>query len=235
MNSQTCQPYNPSQCNEISGGDTRLVDCDPTAAYEMFLKTGVGTNRHADTPLMRAFFSRENVSGILCVLEKALELALKSSNPVRVPFNEEFVQTMWDVARSNVGLTYTKDALAILNRLVIDHEAEVQYWSFMRRKLWIKYYITQDRMRVFPYGEMTKGTKGERTVSGSGYMLSNPWSRFQKCYLHDAEGIKCNDDGTYVNIPGYLQPKVSSSLPSTAPQLGSDPSSWNEGAMRPLM
>lgn len=204
MDPRTCNPFPVHPSTSISGGDTRLINYDPDAALRMFYQTG--TIRHQRTDLVDAFFGRENVSHLLDKLERALQQALESETPTRVAFNDEFVHTMWEVARDNMGLAYVPGALNVLNRLVIDHEFNVHYHSFLRRKLWIKYYLEQDRMRVFPHGELTKGTRGERTVSVSGYMLSNPWANHRTCYLRDAEGLRPCSGGAYEPIPGHLQP-----------------------------
>ena len=104
--------------------------------------------------------------------------------------------------------------------------------------MWIKYYLTQDRMRVFPYGQLTKQTKGEEVISPSGYMLSNPWSRFRECYLKTAEGICCDSKGEYQHIPGYLQPKKKPPGPERAAQipykLGTLPPSPSKCPERPV-
>ena len=207
MNLTTCEPTNPQPCCSISGGaqnvgDTRLHNFTPDYAFETFLKTGT---KHHSTHLSRAFFSKENILFITQQISAVLKHMTNEN--VKVPFNNELVQTMVDVMSSNVGLTYTPGAVAILNRLVVEHEANVLYSSLIRKKLWIKYYLKQDRMRVMPYGQMTHETRGESTVSPSGYMLSNPWNRWREAYLKTNEGIGKCPDGTYENIPGYLEPK----------------------------
>lgn len=197
---------NQPPCPRITG-DTKWINHSPEYAMELFLKTGGGSERHHRNPLTENFFSPQNVAYIVKQIEAVLE-KLTGGQKVRVPFNDELVQTMWEVAKSNVGLTYVPGVVAILNRQVVQHEAEILYSSLLRRKLWIKYYLNQDRMRVMPYGELTKGTKGDDVISPSGYMLSDPWSRFRKCYLRDAEGICCDENtGEYRHIEGFLEPK----------------------------
>lgn len=203
MNHETCEPENPRQCNSIPGGDTRLKNYTPGYAMEFYLKTGV---KHQKNPLTENFFSEENVLFITRKISEVLKKLTGGQN-VEVPYNDELVQTMWEVAKSNIGLTYVPGAVAILNRAVIEHESTVLYNSLIRRKLWIKYYLTQDRMRVFPYGELTQQPKGEEVISPSGYMLSSPWARHRKNYLKQTQGICCDDNVEYKNIYGYLEPK----------------------------
>jgi hypothetical protein len=207
MNTNTCEPLHPQPCSSISGGpqdvgDTRLLNYMPAYAFETFLKTGT---KNLSTHLSRAFFSKENILYITSQISAVLKHMTQEN--VHVPFNDELVQTMVDVMSNNIGLTYVPGAVAIVNRMVVEHEATILYNSLIRKKLWIKYYLTQDRIKVFPYGEMTKETRGESTVSPSGYMLSSPWSRHRAAYLKQTEGIRTFPDGTHENIPGYLQPK----------------------------
>lgn len=192
----------------------------PEYLQELYRKT---SGHHRKTNLTDQFFSPGN---ILFILDQ-IRLVLKelTGENVIVSFNDEMVHTMWQVASDNVGgLTYVPGSVALLNRIVIETEAKVLYSSLIRRKLWIKYYLKQDRMRVFPRGELTRGTKGDEVVSTSTYMLSNPsYARFRDCYLYATEGLKpqssCQpSDGEVVTISapegkkyekicGVLQPK----------------------------
>ena len=152
-----------------SARDTRLLNYTPEYAFEFFLKTGGGQPGHVRTALTETFFSRQNVLFIIQEIANVLKKLTQGRN-ICVSFNDDLVQTMWDVAESNVGLTYIPGAITMLNREVVQHEATVLYNSLIRRKLWDKYYLTQDRMRVFPYGELTKQPRGEEVISSSGYM-----------------------------------------------------------------
>ena len=205
MDPMTCAPNNPRHCSQISGGDTSIENFTPEYAFEIFLKVN---HRNQRTPLTVNFFSTKNVLFITKEIARILEKRTGSEKPIHIPFNDEVAQTMIDVAQNNIGLTYVPGAVSILNRQVIEHEVTVFYNSLLRKKLWIKYYLAQDRMRVMPYGELTKETRGESIVSPSHYMLSNPWSRYQAAYLKDTEGLCRTESGEYKRIPGYLEPKV---------------------------
>lgn len=227
--SQTCQPTQEPAID----GDTRQLNFDPSYIANWYFKSG---HRHTKNPLTDNFFSVENVKYIVREIQNALK-RLTGEN-VRIPINDEFAQTMWDAAAHNVGLSYTPGSVAVLNRYVVEHETRVQYYSLIRRKLWIKYFVTQDRKRVQEYGEYTRSNRGEVTVSPSGYMLSNPWKRYRDCYLRETEGLVPKDDGIYATgrnslgvegqryqpVPNFLLPKVS---PVTRPayQLGTTPRS----------
>jgi hypothetical protein len=216
MNLETCEPQNRLPCQRING-DTKWKNYDPSYAMEMFIKTGGGSERHHRNQLTENFFSTDNVLFITQQIAKVLK-ELTGGQNVNVPFNDELVQTMWEVAKSNIGLTYVPGAVAILNRAVVEHEANVLYNSLIRRKLWIKYYLKQDRMKVFPYGQLTKQTKGEEIISPSGYMLSNPWARHRNSYLETTEGLRCDNLGEYQPIPGFLEPKIKPPGPARAAQ-----------------
>lgn len=207
MNRQTCEPVTSQHSWERITGDTKWINYTPQYAMDTFLQMGGGNNRYHSNALTQNFFSEKNILFITEEIAKVIKILTGGQN-VKVPFNDELVQTMCDVAQHNTGLTYVPGAVAMLNRLVVEHEANIMYNSLIRRKLWIKYYLTQDRMRVFPYGQLTKQTKGEEIISPSGYMLSDPWSRYRKDYLKCAEGIGCDSNGEYAPIPGFLQPKV---------------------------
>lgn len=200
MNS-TCMP-SELPCNQIDG-DTRQIQFSPEYVMQMYLST---STRHQRNILTENFFSYNNIFMILRVLENMLTKYI--GEPVRIPFNDEFVQTMWEVASQNTGLTNVPGAVAILNKAVIDHEFNVHSNSLLHRKLWIKYYIKQDRMRVMPYGELTKQTKGDDVISTSSYSLSHPFQRYRAEALLHGNGMCRDANGNYSNIPGFLQVKV---------------------------
>lgn len=214
MNYETCEPLKPNQQFSI-GGDTSLVNYTPQSIMEMYLQI---SSRHNRNSLTENFFSSKNILFIIEQIAKVVKKLTNGQN-IHVPLNDELVQTVLDVASNNVGLTYVPGAVALLNRAVVEHEAMVLYNSLIRRKLWIKYYLKQDRIRVFPRGQLTKQTKGEEIISPSGYMLSSPWSnsRNRNSYLHETEGLCCKD-GEYENIYGYLEPKITPPGPERAKQ-----------------
>lgn len=201
----------------------------PAYALEVFLKSSPA---YYKTPLVTSFFAPSNIIHIVDEIKRSVSAAVKQ--PIGVFFNEELLQTMCDVARDNMALAYGGErALSILNQSVVQHESNVMYNSLVRQQLWKKYFITQDRMRVFPRAVQTKDTKGDSVISTSGYMLSSPWARWRKGYLHDTQGIICdNGSQTYQNIPGFMQTKVPSaythdesrlydSMPLPSPQTNS--------------
>lgn len=164
-----------------------------------------------DSPTFSVFFSKPNTEYVLSMIEKVLHEM--TGEPVRVPANEEFAQTMIDFADRNPALSQAPDGVHILNRAVIAHEANVQYNSLRQRKLYYKYFINQDRQRVVDYGAPEKVMRGEVTVDPSGYLLSNPWKQYRSCYLNVTHGLYNESGGTgndaqYCRVPGFLQPKV---------------------------
>jgi hypothetical protein len=212
-------------------GDTRLVNISAGTMAHEFERQGY-LNK-LKTPLFTTFFSPENVRYIKQQIEKALYILTQEQ--VVVPINNEFIQTMIDIAQWNVGLAYAPMSTPLLNRAVIDHETQVQYSSLIRKKLYNKYFLQNDRMRTMPYGEYTRNTRGEVTISDSDYQLSHPNRRWRSCYLKSTQGLdRCEpEDGSlsgttavagYTPIPNYLLPTVP---PTTRPayRLGTEPHS----------
>lgn len=191
---------------EASGSDPLAIGMTAGKARSLFMQT---SQLNIPTPLTQAFFSPANVAFILGQIETSLNILTEEE--IRIAPNEEFIQTMVDVASRNLGLSHTNDTVALLNRAVVEHETRVQFFSLRQRKLFYKYFWYQDRMKVFPYGEGTKAMSGEVTVSPSGYMLSNPHKRWQAGFLRDTEGLTAMGltpaDG-WCSDPGYLQPKA---------------------------
>ena len=147
------------------------------------------------TPITRLFFSPRNIKFLHSQLEKIL--SAWTGSPIRVQLSNEFAITMHEVASRNKWLSYMNiEGLKLLNNMVLGHEAEVQYLSLRHKKLFEKYFITGDRMRVFPHGIPTKITKGEVKISPSGYMLTNPWKKNYKAFLNDVMDIPAGTDGT---------------------------------------
>jgi len=195
--------------------DTRCPTV-PTISTDFYFKTD---QLNQPGNLTDTFFSPQNIKFLVDSIGQALSLLTKEQ--VRISPNDEFMQTMFDMAGRNVGLSHTNESIAYLNRAVIDHETNVQLMSLRQRKLFYKYFWYQDRMKVFPYGQSDHVTKGEVTVSTSGYALSNPWRRWQADYLKATAGLIPTAEANklantnipltkpgYCRIDGYLQPKV---------------------------
>lgn len=240
MDPQTCLPLEgtipseqvrDSRLREVPfiEGDTRLVNVEAGIMANEFQRQGY--YNQLKTPLFTTFFSPENVNYIKDQIEKALYILTQEK--VIIPINNEFIQTMIDIAQWNVGLAYAPLSTPLLNRAVIDHETQVQYSSLIRRKLYNKWFLQNDRMRTMPYGEYSRHTKGEVTISESDYNLSHPYRRWRPCYLKSTQGLQqCQkyDCETHRNvsgyepIPNYLVPTVP---PVTRPayKLGTEPPS----------
>ncbi len=206
MDPQTCKPLEGPGVSYIDG-DTRLVTNNASTIAKEFTRQGYYNT--LKTPLFAAFFSPRNIEYIKSQIEKALHILTQER--VVVPINDEFMQTMIDIAQSNVGLAYAPMATALLNRAVIDAETRVQFSSLRQKKLYERYFLTGDRMRTMPYGEYTRSTRGEVTISNSDYRLSHPISRFRPSYLRATAGLERRNgpDGPgYTPIPNFLLPTV---------------------------
>lgn len=139
------------------------------------------------TPVSELFFDPRN----LVYLQSQLEQILKrlTQEEIRVPINEDFAQSMSNICSDNSWLAYAGlEGLSQLNEMFLETEARIQYVSLRHRKLYYKYFIDGNRMRVFPYGEGTKVVRGEVQISPSGYQLANPWRKQHGNYLHDVLG-----------------------------------------------
>ena len=232
MDTQTCLPlegridglgrYRDDHVSYIEG-DTRLVNISAGIMAKEFERQGY-LNK-LNTPLFTTFFSPENVRYIKEQIQKALFILTQEQ--VVIPINNEFIQTMIDIAQWNVGLAYAPMSTPLLNRAVIDNETQVQYSSLIRKKLYTKYFLQNERMRTMPYGEYTRSTKGEVTISDSDYHLSHPFRKWRQCYLKATAGLEyCDSEGGgpggYTPIPNYLVPTVP---PTTRPayKLGTEP------------
>lgn len=165
-------------------------------------------------PVFQLFFSDQNIGFLMNQIDTVLKELTKENVGVDWPTQfEEFTQTMIDMANRNPALAQVPDGLSTLNRAVIQHEANVQYISLRRRKLFYKYFIDQDRKRTMDYGVSTKGMRGETLIESSGYALSHPWKKYRNCYLKETHalvptGTNSNGNTTFCRIPGYRQPKV---------------------------
>lgn len=156
---------------------------EPTCSVNL-INEYTSVSNYAATPAIHTFFSPTNVQYIIAQIEEALHLL--TGQRIRIPPNEEFSQTMVDVAKQNPGIPSTATGVAVLNRAVVEHETRIQYTSLRNRALWKKYYIDQDRMRTMPYGEWTAS---KPTIGLSEYSLSNPWKRHQSSYLRETAGL----------------------------------------------
>jgi len=122
------------------------------------------------------FFSPANIAFLQKQLENALTMMVGEN--VRVPVSDEFAQTMYDVASQNSAFLYMGQyGLDMLNEMVVEWEARIQYVSIRQQKRYDQEIIRMDRILFFPYPEPTKSVRGETVVDTSGYMLTNPWNR----------------------------------------------------------
>lgn len=130
---------------------------------------------HQGTQMSDVFFHPENINHLQKTLEQILSHQIRKN--VRVPVNDEFMQTMHDVMSANPLAAYGGPAaLQSLNDAFLKHEARILGTSLVQRDRYFKWIIDDDRMKVFPRPEREKRTKGDYKVVPSGYMLSNPWA-----------------------------------------------------------
>lgn len=142
------------------------------------------------TQVSNRFLAPNNIT----YLQKQLEFLLTKlvGQPVKVPITEEFTQTLYNVASQNAGLSHQGDsALQAMNEMFLEWEGRVQYLSIRQQKLYEQYFITEDRMRIFPYPEPTKVMKGEVVIDTSGYQLTNPFHNQWANALWDIYKITC--------------------------------------------
>ena len=172
--------YNTSNCTVVQPQESGLGSLHSVGLqYDQ---------EHGHNPVTKLFFSPKNILFLQSQIEKTL--TKWTGHPVRVPLSDELYLTMFEVASRNKWLAYAHiSGLRRLNDMVIGHEVNVQYVSLRHKKLFEKYFITGDRMRVFPIGEGTKVTKGEVKVSSSGYMLTNPHKKHYQAFLSDVLDI----------------------------------------------
>jgi hypothetical protein len=120
------------------------------------------------------FFSPQNIRFLHEKLEQILSLLVQQ--PVRVPLNNEFIQSMYQVMNTNGGLAYLgPGALDELNEDFLEWEASIQYVSIREQKRFQQYILDESRLTTFPYPPFDKNLKGEVVIDTSGYMLTNPW------------------------------------------------------------
>lgn len=135
------------------------------------------------------FFTPQNIE----YLQAQLELILQrlTNEKVCVPVTPQFMQGMTEIAKNNPILAYLQqEGLEQLNSMFLEWEARILLVSLREHKLYDKYFIRGDRMRVFPHGAAEKVTKGEVQIVPSGYLMSNPWRRQYDNFLSDVLCIK---------------------------------------------
>lgn len=175
-----------------------LTQCGLSSGGEFYKKAIHGLS--SPTPVSNRFFAEDNVR----YLQKQLEFLLTQmvGQPVRVPVNEEFYQSMNDIAGQNAGYAFLGDyGLQQLNAMFVQWEARIQYISIRQQKLYDQYFIKENRILHFPYPQPTKAMKGELVVDTSGYMLTNPWGNQFGNYLQDVYGTA----GTKSDKQCYLE------------------------------
>lgn len=195
-------------------------------------------NRARASPLVEAFFSSENIQFIQDKISEKL-FSMTGGMKIRIAMDNDVVNTIIETANRNLGLVRypLPQALAFMNASVIEHESQIAYQSLVRKELFRKYFIDEDRIRVFPYGEMTKQTKGENVISGGGYHLSHPWKRSRPDALLFGNGMAPVDPKCFASMSKYRnnqtttttdsaafwlqQPKLVPSVGSCSGQLGS--------------
>lgn len=142
------------------------------------------------TPVTNLFFQPANIQYLKQQLEAILK-QLTGGQCINVPVNAEFMQSMTTIAFNNPVFAYLgNDGLQQLNNMFLEWEARIQYVSLRHGKLFNKYFIEADRMRVFPHGVGEKVTKGEVKIAPSGYMLSNPWRKQYGNFLSDVLAVE---------------------------------------------
>lgn len=147
----------------------------PQNLMQMFIQSSPRNRPH---PLFKAFFSQENLQYILNQIEKHLFDELGEHVTVAIN-NTDTIEQFIKVASSNLGLVSfpQSQALQYMNASLIQHEAFIAKESLLWKRLHKKYFIDQDRLRVMPYGALSKETKGTNVLSEKGYMISHPWKR----------------------------------------------------------
>jgi len=159
------------------------------------------TNRPAQVPLVGAFLDPRNVAFIKDQIEQSLKYL--TGQCVEVPITNELTQTLYDVLKGNWWMAYrVEEGLRLLNRMVVEHETKIQYYSLRHRCLYYKYFIHGDRMKVFPRAIPTHANGGEVTVSASGYTNSHPWAKRHREYLDE---VLCVNQPEYEEWPVVAQ------------------------------
>ncbi len=143
------------------------------------------TNQGVTTPLMEAFFSPKNMKYITDQVEKNLDCG---DSKFHVPLSNELVTKMFEIAQSFIGSDLSQ--LHRLNLSAIAYETDVQRPSNNQRNLYYKYFIANDRMKVYPRPVQTRITRGETSLSFTGNMLTYPDRKNHDDYLDQVLHIR---------------------------------------------
>lgn len=148
-----------------------------------------------DTPLANAFLSEENVSIILEQI--GINLSKKHGKKIKVGTAPEFEQYLIEIVDANPYFAYNPiQGVPVLNFQTINYHIGLLDLSLKREKLREKYFITQDRLWVYPRPVNVNPTRGEISNDMSGYMTTNPHNQWQRCFLQSAHGIRLSQNGT---------------------------------------
>ena len=143
------------------------------------------------TSVFNAFFSPQNIRYLQTEIEKALTLLV--GQPVRVPVNDEFMQTMYDVVDQNQGLAYMGNkALDSLNEMVVEWETRIQYVSLRQQYRYQHWIVDMDQQTFMPYPASDRTLRGEVVIDTSGYTLTSPFKNNWGNYLQDVLHIGPN-------------------------------------------
>lgn len=142
--------------------------------------------QYGRTPVCDLFFHPENILFLKTQLENMLQNMTQEKHPIKVEITSEFCLTMYNVCSQNPSLAYSGfEGLKALNRMFLEWEGRIQYLSLRQHKLYEKWFIRNDRIRVMPYGSMEKVTRGEVVITPSAYTLTSPWNRHRDQYMAD--------------------------------------------------
>lgn len=156
-----------------------------TAQPDSLVSIGVFYNKaHQRSPVTDLFFAPDNI----IYLQNQLQYILRclTNQQIIAPINNEFVDSMIEIARNNVGMAYFgHDGLKALNEQFLDKEARILYVSLRHRNRYYNDFVNGDRMRVFPYGAPEKVTGGEVVYDASSYQLRDPYRKHYTNFLKD--------------------------------------------------
>lgn len=203
---------------EYIDGDTRLTHTPVAELKKMFIAQ-LGHMGWLDSKRLVqqaepfvSYFTEKNLEYICSQIARVLEHLFPGEKFV-VPMNAELAQAVVQIAVDNPGLAcapghpHARAYLTHLNKQVVETEAKIQHSSFIQKKLYYKYILEADRIKTLPYGEYTRSTKGEVTMSTSDYLLRDPRARHRNSYMEQAEGMRwCDKTLAYERIPHYLMP-----------------------------
>lgn len=139
------------------------------------------------------FLSPANVERMRRATQEALAALLRAepmseedrsvqAHQIGVPVNEAFLQTVHDTLRTHPRLLRMQPSdssvsarLEFLNRQVVEHETRVRYASLRRRRLYERWFLRGNRMRVMPRAQPGSAVaRHDVQVSTSGYMNAHP-------------------------------------------------------------